>query len=92
MTAPRADTTAVLGSEHGCSTQQVFQNALELGVKERTELLALLIDSLDAGTEAGVEEAWMQEIDQRIAQLDSGAVQTEAWEVVRNRLNRAPGD
>jgi putative addiction module component (TIGR02574 family) len=72
--------------------EQVFRDALLLEPSDRTELLELLIDSLDPETEAGVEEAWMQEIDRRVAEIDSGAVRTEPWDVVRERLRRASGD
>jgi len=34
-----------------------FFNALELSIEDRTELVVLLIESLDSETEAGVEEA-----------------------------------
>jgi hypothetical protein len=34
----------------------------------------------------------MQEIDRRIAEIDSGAVRTEPWDVVRKRLRNGAGD
>ena len=51
--------------------EQVFRDALQLKPSDRGELLDLLIDSLDPESETGVEEAWMQEIDRRIAEIDS---------------------
>lgn len=33
----------------------------------------------------------MQEIDRRVAEIDGGAVRTESWDVVRERLTRASG-
>jgi putative addiction module component (TIGR02574 family) len=40
--------------------------------------------------EEGVEEAWRAEIERRAKELDSGAVQSIPWEVVKARLSRAP--
>ena len=71
------------------SRDQVFRDALDLEQRDRAELATLLIDSLDSTVEQGVEEAWMEEIDRRVADLDSGAAQTIPWEVVRARLRRA---
>jgi len=51
-----------------------------------------LIDSLDPETEQGAEAAWLQEIDHRTRELDSGTVQTIPWEIARERLMRAPRD
>jgi len=66
---------------------QVFRDALQLDTTARAELLERLIDSLDLGSESGVDEAWAQEIERRAAEIDSGAVATEPWEVVRARLH-----
>jgi len=53
---------------------------------ERATLLRLLIDTLDATSEAGVEDAWRVEIERRIAELDSGAVAAVPPEEPRARL------
>jgi putative addiction module component (TIGR02574 family) len=71
--------------------EQVFRDALELDPQDRAELLTLLIDRLDPGAESGVEEAWMQEIDRRVDQLDSGTAETVPWDVARARLKRSSG-
>jgi len=74
------------------SREELFRNALALDASDRTELVGLLIDSLDPETEQGVEAAWLQEIDRRARELDSGTVQTIPWEIARERLLRAPRD
>jgi putative addiction module component (TIGR02574 family) len=74
------------------SREEVFRKALGLDVSDRTELVGLLIDSLDPETEQGAEAAWLQEIDRRARELDSGTVQTIPWEITRERLSRAPRD
>ncbi len=74
------------------SREMVFQEALELEQSDRAELAAQLLDSLDPGSDESVEQAWMQEIDRRIADIDSGKAQTIPWDVVRRRLRRSSGD
>ena len=74
------------------SREEVFRKALGLDASDRTELVGLLIDSLDPETEQGAEAAWLQEIDRRARELDSGTVQTIPWEIARERLSRAPRD
>jgi len=74
------------------SREELFRNALALDASDRTELVGLLIDSLDPETEQGAEAAWLQEIDRRAQELDSGTVQTIPWEIARERLLRAPRD
>ena len=54
------------------SREEVFRKALGLDVSDRAELVGLLIDSLDPETEQGAEAAWLQEIDRRARELDSG--------------------
>ena len=74
------------------SRKEVFRKALGLDASDRNELVGLLIDSLDSETEQGAEAAWLQEIDRRARELDSGTVQTIPWEIARERLSRAPRD
>jgi putative addiction module component (TIGR02574 family) len=74
------------------SREEVFRKALGLDAPDRTELVGLLIDSLDPETEQRAEAAWLQEIDRRARELDSGTVQTIPWEIARERLLRAPRD
>ena len=74
------------------SREEVFRKALGLDVSDRTEIVGILIDSLDPETEQGAEAAWLQEIDRRARELDSGTVQTIPWEIARERLSRAPRD
>ena len=74
------------------SREEVFRKALGLDASDRNELVGLLIDSLDPETEQGAEAAWLQEIDRRARELDSGAVQTIPWEIARERLMRVLRD
>ena len=70
------------------SARELFDEAMRLEPRERASLLRLLIESLDAEIDEGVEDAWRVEIERRMAELDSGAVETIPWEEVRARLDR----
>ena len=70
------------------SAQELFDEAMRLDPRERASLIRLLIESLDAETDEGVEDAWRIEIERRMAELDSGAVETIPWDEVRARLER----
>ena len=72
------------------SRDDIFRRALALTPSDRAELLGLLIDSLDEGVEQGTEAAWLAEIDRRAQELESGVVHSVPWELVRERLMRAP--
>ena len=70
------------------SARDLFDEAMRLEPQERATLMRLLIEALDADTEEGVEDAWRVEIERRMAELDSGSVETIPWEEVRTRLYR----
>ena len=70
------------------SAQELFDEAMRLDPQERATLMRLLIDALDAETEEGAEDAWRAEVERRMAELDSGAVEAVPWEEVRARLYR----
>lgn len=68
------------------AAEKILSEALELEESDRATLAGLLIESLDDESDEGWEEAWAAEIKCRTAQLDSGEVNTIAWEEVRARL------
>ena len=70
---------------------EIFRKALQLDVSERATLVGMLIDSIDGEIEEGVESAWMVEIENRIAELKAGTVETIPWDVVRDGLRRRLG-
>ena len=70
------------------SARELFEEAMSLDPQERAALMRLLIEALDPETEPGVEDAWRVEIERRMAELDSGSVETIPWEEVRARLYR----
>ena len=63
--------------------------ALKLSPSDRDELVSALIASLDGepeGTPGEIAQAWDEEIARRIAQLDSGEVETVPFEEVMAEL------
>jgi len=68
------------------SAQKLFEEAMRLDPKERATLVRLLIDALDAKSDEGAEDAWRDEVERRITELDSGTVQAVPWEELRARL------
>ncbi|MEM9533349.1 MAG: addiction module protein [Pseudomonadota bacterium] len=68
------------------NADEIFKTALELTASERAEVAALLLESLDSGSDEGVDEAWRVEVERRMKELDSGAVKTVSWAEARERL------
>jgi putative addiction module component (TIGR02574 family) len=68
------------------SARELFEEAMKLGPEERATLIRLLIDTLDAESQGGAEDAWRAEVERRIAELDSGTVDAVPWEDLRARL------
>lgn len=68
------------------SPVDILKEALELPAEARAALADSLWDSLDQETDPGGEEAWLEEIRRRVAELDSGAVRAIPWSEARARL------
>lgn len=64
----------------------LLSDALELLLDERAKLASEIIESLDPGIDENVDEAWSEEIERRIAEVDSGAVQIIPWEEARKNI------
>lgn len=54
--------------------KKIQHSALELDEKHRAELAKKLIDSLDQQIDEDVEEAWLDELKRRKAEIKSGKV------------------
>jgi len=67
-------------------SQVVLEEALKLTAHERAEVAEQLIASLDDGSDADVEQAWQEEVQRRLQQVECGEVKTIPWEEVRRRL------
>ena len=71
------------------SAGEILKQALALPSEARAALADSLLDSLETEGEEDehARQKWLDEIRKRVAELDSGAVQTIAWPEVRVRLN-----
>ncbi len=68
------------------TAQDLLRKALTLNTEDRASLAGALIESLDDHVDADVTGAWDEEIERRVAQLESQAVGTVPWSAVRERL------
>ena len=66
--------------------KELYERAMSLNDEERAELVGMLLESLDIIEEEGVEAAWLAEIENRIADLDSNSVESIPWTEVRKRV------
>ena len=67
-------------------SQVVLDEALKLAAHERAEVAEQLIASLDEGPDTEVEQAWQEEVQRRLQQVERGEVKTVPWEEVQRRL------
>lgn len=67
----------------------LLRKALALPVSERADLAGSLIESLDEANDPSVEEAWDEEVQRRMADIDSGKVKPVSLEETRRRLSAA---
>ena len=65
---------------------EILKEALDLPAEARAALADSLWDSLDSEIEPSVEDAWRNEIQRRLAHLDSGAVAAIPWSEARSQL------
>jgi putative addiction module component (TIGR02574 family) len=68
------------------AARELLRQALTLDEQDRASVAGLLLESLHGEAEPGAEEAWNGVIRRRVAELDSGAVQTIPWSEVKQRL------
>jgi len=68
---------------------ELLKKALSLPVSERADLAGSLIESLDETHDPSVETAWDEEIQRRMADIDSGKVKPVSLEEARRRLSSA---
>ena len=67
-------------------SQAIVEQSLKLSPTERAEVAEKLIVSLDEVPDADVEQAWQEEIQKRLQQIERGEVKTIPWEEVQKRL------
>ena len=67
--------------------RDLLTEALELPLDERAKMAAELLESLD-DAEGQVEEAWANEIQQRVAAARAGELASTDWRTVLERVER----
>lgn len=67
---------------------ELKQKAAQLPEPERAELALSLIESLDGPADEGVEEAWAQEIERRMGEIERGEAKLIPADEVFARLRR----
>lgn len=68
--------------------ERLLTAALNLPDRDRADLAARLLESLEGPADSDVDEAWAREIERRCAALDSGEAVSSDWKVVRDRIER----
>lgn len=59
--------------------EKIREQALKLSSQERAELAQVLIDSLDPGKEIESEDAWSEELKNRIDRYEQGKSSAKSW-------------
>jgi putative addiction module component (TIGR02574 family) len=65
---------------------ELLKDALALPAEVRAALADSLLESLDSEVDEDAEEAWSQEIQRRLQEIDRGAVRLIPWEDAQRRL------
>jgi putative addiction module component (TIGR02574 family) len=65
---------------------ELLKDALALPPEDRAALADSLLESLDHEIDEGAEHAWLDEIQKRLREIDTGAVAMLPWEEAERRL------
>ena len=65
--------------------QKMLDQTLSMPASDRAAIAERLIASLDATTEQNVEEAWQQEVQRRLTEIENSVVECIPWEEVKTR-------
>jgi putative addiction module component (TIGR02574 family) len=69
-------------------SQVVLEEALKLTANERAEVVERLIASLDEAPDTDVEQAWQEEVQQRLQQIERGEVELIDSDTVMAELRK----
>ncbi|MEA2339649.1 MAG: putative addiction module component [Thermoanaerobaculia bacterium] len=69
-------------------TETLLAEVLDLPERDRAEVAARILESLEDIYDVGVDEAWARELERRAAAVDSGQVVASDWNVLRQRIER----
>lgn len=66
--------------------KELYDSALALSARDRADLAAHLIESLDTDVDDDLDVAWDVELGRRIADLDRGRVRAMSWPEARRMI------
>tara|TARA_R110000782_G_scaffold13730_19_gene40352 strand:+ start:761 stop:1003 length:243 start_codon:yes stop_codon:yes gene_type:complete len=69
------------------SAKDLYEQSLELDELERTALAGLILENLEPA-DVNVEQAWLDEIEKRVSEMDAGTTELVSWDSVRAKLSR----
>jgi putative addiction module component (TIGR02574 family) len=64
----------------------VLTEASQLSVDDRLKLIEALASSVPDDRPPALSQEWLTELQRRSSEIDSGAVPTESWQSIRDRL------
>lgn len=70
------------------AVEELYEQASQLPTEDRAELAGRLLESIEDAPDEGVEEAWAEEIERRMAAYRAGTMKTIPWSEVRAHLHR----
>ena len=73
-------------SDMNAHASQVLQSALKLQEKERAEIAAVLMQSLEEEADPAAEKEWDAEIQTRLDEIDSGKVRMLSMQEIEEVL------
>ena len=68
------------------AVEELYEKASELTTDDRAELAGRLLESIEEEPDERVEDAWVAEIERRMADYRAGRVKTIPWAEVRAQL------
>jgi putative addiction module component (TIGR02574 family) len=73
-------------------TSEILKEVMALPTETRAALADSLLESLDTEVDEGAEEAWREEIQRRLAEIDTKTVSLVSWTEARSRLMATRSD
>ena len=70
------------------AAEKLLAEALTLDTRERADLAAKLLASLDGEPDDEVEAAWAAEVERRIQDIEAGRAELLPWEDVERRIEK----
>jgi len=67
------------------TAKKLYDEALKLDDEQRSLLALRLLDSVGEAPEV-IEKAWLEEVRERLKDIDDGRVQPVAWKDARQRI------